>query len=56
MTRSKTKQQSGKGPKKGEGTIETMVTNLEGSSEATKAKETVEIGEDLIEIGEKASN
>ena len=56
MTRSKTKQQSGKGPNKGEGTIGTRVTNLEGSSEAFKAKETVETREDLIEIGEKSSN
>ena len=56
VTRSKTKHQSRKGPKKGEGTIETRITNLEGSSEVSKAKAMVEVKEDLIEIGEKSNN
>ena len=56
VSRSKTKHQSGKGPRKGEGTNETRVTNPEGSGEATKTKATAEIREEPIEIGEKSSN
>ena len=55
VSRSKNKHQSGKGPKKGEGTNDTRVTNLEGSVEATKAKAMPEIREDLTETGEKSS-
>ena len=56
MSRSKSKHQSGKGAKKGEGTSDTRATNLEGSVEATKTKAMPEIREDLTETGEKSSN
>ena len=54
MIRSKTKQKYGKVPKKGEGTNETRITNLEGSLEESKTKAMVEVREYLIEIGEKS--
>ena len=56
MNRSKTKNQSGRDPKKGEGTKEARVNPPEGSLEISKTKETVEIRDDLIEVEEKFGN
>ena len=48
VNRSKTKNQSGMDPKKGEG--EPRVTPLEGSPEISKTKETIEARDDPLEV------
>ena len=56
VNKSKSKDQPGRDPKKGEGNNETRVTTLERSLEVSKTKATMEVREDLIEIEEKSSN
>ena len=56
MNRSKSKNQVGGAPKKGEGNKEKRVIPLEVSLETSKTKETIEARDDPLEVEEKSSN
>ena len=56
MNRSKSKNQVGVAPKKGEGNKEARAIPLERTQETSKTKETIEVRDDSNEAEEKSSN